>query len=398
MDKIALSLALIIVLGLVLSRFFSRVGLPGLLGMLLLGVAIGPYGLNWIDPSFLGLSGDLRIIALIIILLRAGLGLHRDAIRKVGMPAVKMSFIPCLLEGLAITFLANQILGLSYLEAGMLGFIIAAVSPAVIVPQMLSFIERGMGTARGIPTLILAGASADDVVAITVFSVFLGTYLGKSVNLVWTVLGIPLSIILGIISGLILGFVLLYLFRRFKIRNSEKLLLILAAAIFLKGLGDALQSWIPMAGLLGVMVVGFVIVDRNPNLGVQLSEKFTKVWILAEIILFVLVGAQVNIYLAISAGMAGILIIGGGLLARSLGVYLSLLGTKLTLPEKIFSMIAYTPKATVQAAMGAVPLAAGVASGDIILAISVLAILFTAPLGAIGVKMMGERVLKEEKN
>lgn len=398
MDKITLSLALIIVLGLILSRFFSRAGLPGLLGMLLLGVAIGPYGFNWIDPSFLGLSGDLRIIALIIILLRAGLGLHRDAIRKVGMPAVKMSFIPCLLEGLAITLLANQILGLSYLEAGMLGFIIAAVSPAVIVPQMLSFIERGRGAARGVPTLILAGASADDVVAITVFAVFRGTYLGKSVNLFLTVLGIPLSIILGIISGLILGYTLLHLFKRFKIRNSEKLLLILAAAIFLTEIGDALNNWVPVAGLLGVMTIGFVIVDRNPNLGVQLSEKFTKVWILAEIILFVLVGAQVNIYLAISAGAAGILIIGGGLLARSLGVYLSLLGTKLTRAEKIFSMVAYTPKATVQAAMGAVPLAAGVASGDMILAVSVLAILFTAPLGAAGVKIVGEKVLKEEKN
>ncbi|MDP3066791.1 MAG: cation:proton antiporter [Methanobacteriaceae archaeon] len=394
----ALNLALIIVLGLILSRFFSRAGLPGLLGMLLLGVAICPYGFNWIDPTFLGLSRDLRIITLIIILLRAGLGLHRDAIRKVGMPAVKMSFIPCLLEGLAITFLANQILGISYLEAGMLGFIIAAVSPSVIVPQMLSFIERGMGTTRGVPTLILAGASADDVVAITVFSVFLGTYLGKSVNLVWTVLGIPLSIILGIISGLILGYTLLHLFKRFKIRNSEKLLLILAAAIFIKGIGDALHNWVPVAGLIGVIGIGFVIVDRNPNLGVQLSEKFTKVWILAEIILFVLVGAQVNIYLAISAGAAGILIISGGLLARSLGVYLSLLGTRLTSAEKIFSMVAYNPKAKVQAAMGAVPLEVGVASGDIILAVSVLAILFTAPLGAVGVKIVGEKVLKEEKN
>ncbi len=195
-----------------------------------------------------------------------------------------------------------------------------------------------------------------------------------------------------------MGYTLLHLFKRFKIRNSEKLLLILAAAIFLKGIGDALHNWVPVAGLIGVMVIGFVIVDRNPNLGVQLSEKFTKVWILAEIILFVLVGAQVNIYLAISAGAAGILIIGGGLLARSLGVYLSLLGTRLTSAEKIFSMVAHTPKATVQAAMGAVPLAVGVASGDIILAVSVLAILFTAPLGAVGVKIVGETVLKEEKN
>ncbi len=396
MDNIALSLALIIVLGLIFGKFFSKIGLPGLLGMLILGVAIGPYFLNWIDPTFLGMSGDLRIIALIIILLRAGLGLHRDAIRKVGIAAVKMSFIPCIIEGITITFLASYILGLSFLEAGMLGFIIAAVSPAVIVPQMLSFIERGKGAIRGVPSLIMAGASADDVFAITIFSVFLGVYLGKSLNLAWTLIGIPVSIVLGILLGFLLAIGLLKLFKRFDIGSSEKILFILAGAIILKELGDYLQSYIPVAALLGVMVLGFVIVDRNPNMGLELSATFSKIWILAEIILFVLVGAQVNINLAISAGLAGLIIIAGGLIARSVGVYISLLGTELTKAEKIFSMVAYTPKATVQAAMGAVPLAAGVVSGDIILAVSVLAIIFTAPLGALGVKMVGERLLKVE--
>jgi NhaP-type Na+/H+ or K+/H+ antiporter len=395
-DNIALSLALIIILGLIFGKFFSKIGLPGLLGMLILGVAIGPYFLNWIDPTFLGMSGDLRIIALIIILLRAGLGLHRDAIRKVGIAAVKMSFIPCIIEGITITFLASYILGLSFLEAGMLGFIIAAVSPAVIVPQMLSFIERGKGAIRGVPSLIMAGASADDVFAITIFSVFLGVYLGKSLNLAWTLIGIPVSIVLGILLGFLLAFGLLKLFKRFDIGSSEKILFILAGAIILKELGDYLQSYIPVAALLGVMVLGFVIVDRNPNMGLELSETFSKIWILAEIILFVLVGAQVNINLAISAGLAGLIIITGGLMARSVGVYISLMGTELTKAEKIFSMVAYTPKATVQAAMGAVPLAAGVVSGDIILAVSVLAIIFTAPLGALGVKMVGERLLKVE--
>jgi NhaP-type Na+/H+ or K+/H+ antiporter len=393
MDNIAFSLALIIVLGLIFGRLFTKIGLPGLLGMLILGVAIGPYFLNWIDPTFLGMSGDLRIIALIIILLRAGLGLHRDAIRKVGSAAVKMSFIPCIIEGITITFLASYILGLSILEAGMLGFIIAAVSPAVIVPQMLSFIERGKGAIRGVPSLIMAGASADDVFAITIFSVFLGVYLGKSLNLAWTLIGIPVSIVLGILLGFILAIGLLKIFKKFDMGSSEKILFILAGAIILKELGDYLQSYIPVAALLGVMVLGFVIVDRNPNLGLELSGTFSKIWILAEIILFVSVGAQVNINLAISAGFAGLIIIAGGLIARSVGVYISLLGTELTKSEKIFSMVAYTPKATVQAAMGAVPLAAGVVSGDIILAVSVLAIIFTAPLGALGVRVVGERLL-----
>ena len=276
MDNIALSLALIIVLGLIFGKFFSKIGLPGLLGMLILGVAIGPYFLNWIDPTFLGMSGDLRIIALIIILLRAGLGLHRDAIRKVGIAAVKMSFIPCIIEGITITFLASYILGLSFLEAGMLGFIIAAVSPAVIVPQMLSFIERGKGAIRGVPSLIMAGASADDVFAITIFSVFLGVYLGKSLNLAWTLIGIPVSIVLGIILGFLLAVGFLKLFKRFDIGSSEKILFILAGAIILKELGDYLQSYIPVAALLGVMVLGFVIVDRNPNMGLELICNLFK--------------------------------------------------------------------------------------------------------------------------
>ena len=392
MDNIALSLALIIVLGLIFSRLFSKIGLPGLLGMLILGVLMGPYFLNLLDPSLLAMSGDLRVLALIIILLRAGLSLHRDALRKVGSQAIKMSIIPCIFEGLTITFIASYILGLPLLESGMLGFIIAAVSPAVVVPSMLSFLERGMGTVKGIPTLLMAGASADNVIAITIFSVFLGIYLDNSLNIALAIIGIPVSLIIGIVVGFIIGWVILKLFNRFKIGSSEKILIILASAILLKEFGDFMQSYVPVAALLGVMVLGFVIVDRNPNLGMELSGKFSKIWILAEIILFVLVGAQVNINLVITAGMAGLIIVIFGLIARSFGVYISLLNTEFTRDEKIFSMIANTPKATVQAAIGAVPLAAGVASGDIILAVSVLAIILTAPLGSMGIKIFGEKV------
>lgn len=396
MDNILLSLAIIIVFGLIFSRFFSKIGLPGLLGMLVLGVLIGPYYLNLIDPRFLGISSDLRVMALIIILLRAGLSLHRDALRKVGSAAIKISFVPCLMEGLTIMVVAHFILSLSWLVSGMLGFIIAAVSPAVVVPSMLSFIERGMGTAKGIPTLLMAGASADNVVAITIFSAFFGYYINNSLNIGLAIIGIPVSLILGMIMGFVLGLLILRIFKRYSVGSSEKILIILASAILLKELGDYLQNYVPVAALLGIMVLGFVIVDRNPNIGLELSSKFSKIWILAEIILFVLVGAEVNINLVISAGIAGIIIICIGLLARSLGVYASLSGTELNHKEKLFSMVANTPKATVQAAIGAVPLAAGVASGDVILAISVLAIILTAPLGSLGIKLMGDKILKKE--
>jgi solute carrier family 9B (sodium/hydrogen exchanger), member 1/2 len=396
MDNILLSLGIIIVFGLIFSRLFSKIGLPGLLGMLVVGVLIGPYYLNLIDPRFLGISSDLRVLALIIILLRAGLSLHRDALRKVGTSALKMSFLPCLLEGLTIMAVAHLLLGLPWIVAGMLGFIIAAVSPAVVVPSMLSFIERSMGTAKSIPTLLMAGASADNVVAITIFSAFFGFYLNSSLNIGIAIIGIPVSLILGMIMGFLLGLLVLWVFQHYSIGSSEKILIILASAILLKELGDYLQNYVPVAALLGIMVLGFVIVDRNPNLGLELSSKFSKIWILAEIILFVLVGAQVNIQLVISAGVAGIIIIVVGLLARSLGVYLSLSGTELNKDEKLFSMVANTPKATVQAAIGAVPLAAGVASGDIILAISVLAIILTAPLGSLGIKVLGDKILKKE--
>jgi len=396
MESIALSLAIIILLGLLFNKVFTKIKLPGLLGMLILGIIIGPYGLDWIDEAFLSLSDDLRIIALIIILLRAGFGISMESLRKVGFSAVKLSFIPDIVEGLTVMFVASYLLNLPLVEAGMLGFIIAAVSPAVIVPQMLSFIDRKMGTRKGIPTLILTGASVDDVVAITIFSVFLGLYGGQQINFAWEFLSIPLSIITGVLLGLALAVILLYLFRRFNIRNTEKTLIILGSAILLKNIGDYFNQFVPVAALVGLMVIGFVIIEKMPDVGLHLAEKFNKIWIFAEILLFVLVGAQVDIYLAISAGLIGLVIIIIGLLARSIAVYGSLAGTNLDFKEKIFCIMAYTPKATVQAAIGAIPLAAGVASGQLILAISVVAILFTAPLGAISVQYFGERFLKPD--
>lgn len=396
MEYVAFSLAIIILFGLLFNKLFTKIKLPGLLGMLILGVIIGPYCLDIIDQSILNISGDLRVIALIIILLRAGFGIHMERLRKVGTSAIKMSFIPDILEGLTVMIVAYYLLGLPIIEAGMLGFIIAAVSPAVIVPQMLSFIERRMGTKKGIPIIILTGASVDDVVSITIFSIFVGIYGGQQINYFKEALSIPLSIGLGILFGLILAFILIYLFKRFDIRATEKTLIVLASAILLKNLGDFLNSFVPIAALVGVMVIGFVILEKMPEVGAQLSEKFGKIWIFAEILLFVLVGAQVNIFLAASFLFVGLAIIIIGLIARSIGVYLSLMGSNLNLEEKIFCIFAYIPKATVQAAIGAIPLSIGVASGDIILAIAVIAILFTAPLGSFAVSKYGEKVLKSE--
>lgn len=393
-QSIAFSVAIIILLGIMASKLFQRIKLPGLLGMLIMGMLIGPYGLNIIDKTILNMSGDLMAIALIIILLRAGFGIHMENLRKVGMSAMKMSFIPGVMEGLTVMFASHYILGLPIVEAGILGFVIAAVSPAVIVPQMLSFIKRRMGTGKGIPLILLTGASVDNVVSITIFSIFLGMYGGQQVNYLVTVLSLPLQFIFGILLGLIIAVILIYLFKHFNIRNTEKTLIILASAIIMKNLGDVLSTWVPIAALIGVMVIGFVILEKMPELGMQLSSKFDKIWIFAEILLFVLVGAQVNIYLAASFAVVGLILSITGLAARSIGVYLALTGSNLNLQEKIFCIIAYTPKATVQAAVGAIPLSMGVASGAEILAIAVIAILFTTPLGTIGMNWYGEKALK----
>lgn len=391
-----ISLALIILFGMLLSTFFEKVRLPGLLGMLILGIVMGPYVLNIISPNILNISAGLRKIALIVILIRAGLGVEKETLKKVGVPAVKLSFIPGLFEGFTILALAIWLFEFSVPEAGMLGFIVAAVSPAVVVPQMLNLIENRRGEKKGIPTLILTSASVDDVVAITLFSSFLGFYGGQHINIAMKVLGVPISILLGTAIGVVVAFMLLFMFKKFHMRDTKKTLVILATAILMTGFETALESIIPIASLLGIMVMGFVIKERYEILANRLAAKFNKLWVFAEIILFVLVGAQVNIHLAFEAGPLGLLIIGLGLCARSLGVLISLLGTNLNGKERLFCVIAYTPKATVQAAIGAVPLAAGVAHGDVILTIAVLAIIVTAPLGAAGIRFAGNRWLEAE--
>ena len=389
----ALNLAIIVLFGLIFHFIFARMNLPGLLGVLLLGIVMGPHGADLIDESIMNMSDDLRKIALVVILLRAGLGINRKSLEKIGLPALKMGVIPTVSEGLAIMLLGILLLDFTTVDAGMLGFIIAAASPAIIVPKMLEYIHQRKGETKGIPTMILAGVSLDDVVAITLFSGFAGYYGGQQASVYWHVFSIPLAVITGVLSGALAGIVLVYVFRRFRVRDTKKTLIVLATAILFTASEARIHEVIPFAALLGVMVIGFTMMEKNRQLAVKLADKLNKIWVFSEILLFFLVGVAVNPLLVYDAGLLGLGIIIIGLFARSAGVYLALAGSNLSLKERNFCVMAYWPKATVQAAIGAVPLSLGVPAGEIILAFAVLSIMFTAPLGAIAIHLSGEKVL-----
>jgi len=392
----AFSLAVILIFGLIGNWLLTQFKLPGLLGMLIVGVIIGPYGADLLDESMLTISSDLRQIALIIILIRAGLGIKRNELQKVGKTAFKMSFIPGIIEGLVIAAVSIWFFEFTFIQGGILGFIIAAVSPAVVVPYMLKFIDERLGMKKGIPVLVLSAASIDDVFAITIFSSFMGFYANQNFNIGLQLLNIPVSIILGVLMGLIIGFGLITFFNRVHVRDSKKVMVILSVAIMLVTLEHVMEGYIMIASLLGVMTVGFVITERKPELGARLSVKFNRIWLFAEVFLFVLVGAEVNINVAIDAGLMGLLLILIGLTARSIGVYLSTIKSGLNPKEKWFVTVAYWPKATVQAAIGSIPLANGVAGGELILAIAVLSIIITAPIGAICIHYFGYKYLEHE--
>ena len=396
----AVGIAEMILLGLLADWVFRKLRMPGLLGMLLLGVVFGPYMLNLLEPGFLEASADLRMIALIIILLRAGFELSRDVLNKVGVQALLMSFIPGVLEGSTIALLGPTFLPLTHLESAMLGFIIAAVSPAVVVPMMIGFIERRKGADKGIPTMILAAASLDDVVAIVIFSVFLGLYTGSSGGILLQLGGIPVSIIAGVVCGLAVGWLLLKLFERFNPRATKRTMIVIGISLLLVRLQHVLDGvGIPFAALLAVMATGFIILEKREYMAHEISSKLGKLWVFASIMLFTLVGAQVDVSLAWKTGLAGIGLIACGLIARSAGVLIALTRSPLNGRERLFAVVSYWPKATVQAAIGAVPLMAmraggmDTAPGEIILAVAVLSIIVTAPLGALAIKWVGERVL-----
>jgi len=394
----AVSLAPIIVLGLSADYLFRRFNLPGLVGMLLVGVVVGPYVLNLMAPEMMAVSVDFRKIALIVILLRAGFELRRDTLNRVGRAAITMSAVPAVFEIVGVTLVAPKLLGMSYLEAAILGAILGAVSPAVVVPLMIDFMDRGRGGKKGIPTLILGASSVDDVFVIVLFTVFLGMHSGEAFNLWWKLSEVPISIVLGIILGMIPGYFLLRLFQKYDWRPPKRTIMVLGVAILLTQIETSLEKWVSVASLLGVMAIGFIILEKSEPIAHLISQKLKKLWVFAELLLFVLVGAQVNIHVAWKAGLAGSLVILVGLFFRSVGTYLSLTGTALNWQEKLFCVVAYIPKATVQAAIGAVPLAAGVPSGETILAVAVLSILLTAPIGAIGIMIFGDRILDRDES
>lgn len=386
------SLALIFLFGLIFGALFQKLRLPPLLGMLIVGIVLGPYALNWLDDSLLSISADLRQIALIIILTRAGLNLNISDLKKVGRPAILMCFLPACFEILGMLVLAPPLLHISYLDAAIMGAVVGAVSPAVIVPKMLRLMEEGYGTKKSIPQLILAGASVDDVFVIVLFSSFTGLAKGESLS-PWRFAEIPISILLGILLGAALGLALAFFFQKVHVRDSVKVLLLLSFSFLLVALEDALEGFVPISGLIAVMSLGIALQRKRDIVARRLSLKFSKLWVAAELLLFVLVGATVDLHYAYAAGLSAVILIFGVLLFRMAGVWVCLFKTKLLFKERLFCVLAYMPKATVQAAIGSVPLSMGLSCGNIVLTVAVLAILITAPLGAFLIDLTYKKLL-----
>ncbi|WP_225744462.1 sodium:proton antiporter [Marinilactibacillus sp. Marseille-P9653] len=388
------SFALIFIFGLLLGGVAKKLALPGLIGMIFAGVLIGPHALDLLDDSLLSISSDLRSIALVIILTRAGLSLNVTELKKIGLPALLMSFVPAILEITAITLLAPLFFDLTYIESALMGSVVAAVSPAVIVPLMLKIKESGYGQKRGIPQLVLASASLDDIFVIVLFSSFLSVATGGAVT-ARHFLTIPVSIVLGSLLGVATGLFLGQLFKRIQLNPLIKVLITLSVSFLLLALEGILESKVALSGLLAIMSMGIVLNQLYPNVSAQLSKTYSGLWVGAEILLFVLVGTTVDLRYALTAGLAAIVMVLAALVFRMLGVWISLTPSQLTKKETLFTMIAYTPKATVQAAIGGVPLAMELASGELIATVAVLSILITAPIGAFAIEQTYKTLLDE---
>ena len=396
------SLAFIFLFGLAMAALCQKIRLPRIIGMLVTGILLGPYVFNLLDPSILSISSDLRQMALIIILLKAGLSLNLADLKKVGRPAILMSCLPASFEILAFFLFAPALLGVTRMEAAVMGAVLGAVSPAVVVPRMVQLMDAKYGTEKSIPQLIMAGASCDDIYVIVLFSTFVSMAQGGSAN-VLDFVGIPVSIVLGIALGAAAGLLLSLFFEtayahRHCVRNSMKVIVILGLSFLLMAVETWFKGVVPVSGLLAVVSMACAVkLKSTAFVSKRLSEKFGKLWLAAEVILFVLVGAAVDIRYTLQAGAAAILMILLALVFRSVGVALCLLKTRLAKRERLFCMIAYLPKATVQAAIGSVPLAMGLSCGPIVLSVAVLAILITAPLGALGIDLTYKRLLQKEK-
>ena len=389
-----LSISLILLVGMSVGWICKKMKLPSLLGMLVTGIVLGPYMLNLLDDSILGISAELRKIALIIILTRAGLGLDLSGLKKIGRPAVLMCFVPASLELLGILLIAPKLLGISLLEAAILGAVLAAVSPAVVVPRMVKLMEEGYGVREGIPQLILAGASVDDVYVIVLFSTFLGMIQGESASAIHFI-NIPISIFLGVGIGFLIGVILAYYLKKVHIRDTSKVLIILSISLLLVVLEDHLTIPITFSALIAIMFIGIGLQKKREVVARRLSVKYGKLWVAAEVFLFVLVGATVNIGYLSKVGVKALVVIAVALIFRMFGVFLCLLGTSLDKKERLFAMMAYTPKATVQAAIGGIPLSLGLACGEIVLTVAVLAIVLTAPAGAFAMDLSYKKFLKK---
>lgn len=389
------SLAFIFLLGLILGALFTKLKLPALLGMILTGIILGPYVLNLLDNSILSISPSLRQLALVIILTRAGLAMNIEDLKRAGRPALLMCFLPALFEITGTVLIAPKLLGITVLEAAIIGSVIAAVSPAVVVPRMLKLIEEKRGTGKSIPQLIMAGASVDDVFVIVLFTSFLGFEKGGGLSAV-KLIYVPVSIIVGIIAGLIVGYILVKFFKKFHMRDSVKVVILLSMSFLLLELEKRIGEKVPFSALIAVMSIGIGILKNYDVLAKRLSAKFSKLWVAAEILLFVLVGATVDIKYAVAAGILAVILILGALVFRMAGVFCCLLGSRLNTKERAFTMMAYTPKATVQAAIGGIPLAMGLACGELTLTVAVLSILITAPLGAFAIDYSYKKLLKKK--
>ncbi len=387
-----LSIALIMLAGMGLGAFCQKVKLPGLFGMVITGILLGPYVLNLIDPCVLAISAQLRKIALIIILARAGLTLNISDLKKIGRPAILICFLPATFEMIGTVLLAPKLFSISTMEAALLGAVIGAVSPAVIVPKMIHLIEEGYGTEKGIPQLILAGASADDVYVIVLFSAFTSLVQGGDVSVIRFV-NIPVSVVLGILAGLLCGALLAVMFRKWEMAGTVKTIVFLCVCFLLSAAEDAISLPITFSSLIAVMFIGIAMQKKNGEDARKLSGKFNELWKGAEVILFVLVGACVDISHLANAGVSVLLLLAGALVFRMLGVWICLLRTALSGREKLFCMLSYTPKATVQAAIGGIPLAMGLPCGDTILTVAVAAIMITAPLGAFAIDRTYQKFL-----
>jgi NhaP-type Na+/H+ or K+/H+ antiporter len=386
------SIGLILILGFIIGWLLSKIKIPGLVGMIIVGLLIGPYCLGLIDEKILSISTELRQVALVIILTRSGLNLDIDSLKKIGRPAILMSFIPATLEIIGITLISQLLLEITIFESILLGTVLAAVSPAVVSPRMIKLIEERFGENHQVPKLILAGSSVDDIYVIVLFYTFLGLVGNNTFDFV-SITMIPVTIILGVLLGIIVGFILSYILKKTNFKTTINILIIISSSFLMIGLENMLKDYISISSLLGIMVIGIILLFRNKEQAKQLSDGYNNLWIFFEIILFVLVGATVDFSYAINNGLIAILILMIGLLFRTLGVLLCLIKTKLTFKERLFTILAYIPKATVQASIGGIALSLGLSCGSIILTVSVISILITAPIGAILIDNLSSKLL-----